>query len=55
VDLVLVPVAVSDAMNRPVIDLDQQNFALYQGDEQREMRSVSAEDASTSVGCSTSS
>lgn len=36
VDLVLVPVTVSDARNRPVIGLEKQHFALYQDHEKRE-------------------
>ena len=36
VDLVLVPVTVSDARNRPVIGLKKQHFALYQDHEKRE-------------------
>jgi|ERR1017187_762237 Ca-activated chloride channel family protein len=38
VDLVLVPVTVTDAMNRPVTALQKQNFALYEGEKQQEIR-----------------
>jgi len=38
VDLVLVPVAVSDSMNRPVVNLTKQDFALYDGETAQEIR-----------------
>jgi Ca-activated chloride channel family protein len=50
VDLVLVPVTVSDARNRPVIGLKKQHFALYQDNEKQEIRYFSTEDAPVSVG-----
>jgi Ca-activated chloride channel family protein len=50
VDLVLVPVMVSDARNRPVIGLKKQHFALYQDNEKQEIRYFSTEDAPVSVG-----
>jgi Ca-activated chloride channel family protein len=49
VDLVLVPVTVSDAMNRPVVDLDAGDFALYEGPVQQKIRYFSHEDAPISV------
>ena len=49
-ELVLVPVMVTDAMNRPVTGLDKQDFALYQDDERQEIRYFATEDAPISVG-----
>ena len=45
VDLVLVPVTVTDALNRPVIDLPKQNFMLYEGGVPQPIRYFSNEDA----------
>ena len=50
VDLVLVPVTVTDALNRPVIDLPKQNFMLYEGGVAQPIRYFSNEDAPISVG-----
>jgi Ca-activated chloride channel homolog len=50
VDLVLVPVTVTDALNRPVIDLPRQNFTLYEGGVPQPIRYFSNEDATISVG-----
>jgi Ca-activated chloride channel family protein len=50
VDLVLVPVAVSDARNHPVTGLSREDFTLYEGGERQEIRYFSAEDAPISVG-----
>ena len=49
VDLVLVPVTVSDPMNRPILDLDAGDFALYEGPVQQTIRYFSHEDAPISV------
>ena len=49
VDLVLVPVTVTDPMNRPVINLNQQDFTLYEGAVQQEIRYISHEDAPISI------
>jgi len=38
VDLVLVPVTVTDAMNHPVTALHKQDFALYEGEKRQEIR-----------------
>jgi hypothetical protein len=38
VKMVLVPVTVTDAMDRPVLGLDKRNFALYQDSEPQEIR-----------------
>ena len=50
VDLVLVPVTVTDPMNRLVTGLDKENFQVYEGKEQQEVRHFSAEDAPISLG-----
>jgi len=50
VDLVLVPVTVTDALNRPVIDLPRQDFTLYEGGVAQPIRYFSNEDAPISVG-----
>jgi Ca-activated chloride channel family protein len=50
VDLVLVPVSITDAMNRPVIGLQQRDFELYEGSEPQQVRYFSTEDAPLSIG-----
>jgi Ca-activated chloride channel homolog len=50
VDLVLIPTAVVDGKNRPVTDLQKQNFAVYEENEPQEIRNFSTEDAPISVG-----
>ena len=49
VNLVLVPVTVVDSMNRPVIDLPQQNFSLLEGGAPQTIQYFSREDAPISV------
>src|SRR5437870_1774025 len=49
VELVLVPGSVNDAMNRPVITLKKEDFALYEEDKQQEIRYFSAEESPISV------
>ena len=50
VDIVLVPVTVVDAANRPIISLEKQNFELYEGSKQQTVRFFSTEDSPISVG-----
>ncbi|HEX3104712.1 MAG TPA: VWA domain-containing protein [Terriglobales bacterium] len=50
VDLVLVPVTVTDPMNRLVTGLDKENFQVFEGKEPQEVRNFSAEDAPVSLG-----
>src|SRR6266567_1256160 len=50
VDLVLVPVTVTDPMNRLVTGLDKENFQVYEGKEQQDLRHFSSEDAPISLG-----
>jgi Ca-activated chloride channel family protein len=50
VDLVLVPAAVTDRMNRPVMDLQKQNFGIFEDDAQQQIRYFTAEDEPISIG-----
>ena len=50
VALVLVPVAVTDQKNRPVMGLSKEDFTLLEGDALRDLRYFSAEDTPISVG-----
>ncbi len=50
VDLVLVPVTITDPMNRLVTGLDKENFNVLEGKEVQEIRHFSSEDAPVSLG-----
>ena len=50
VNLVLVPVTVTDPMNRLVTGLERDNFALAEGSQGQQIRSFSSEDAPLSLG-----
>ena len=50
VDMVLVPVTITDPMNRLVTGLDKENFAVFEGKEVQEIRTFSSEDAPVSLG-----
>jgi Ca-activated chloride channel homolog len=50
VDLVLVPVTITDPMNRLVTGLEKENFQLFEGSSSQEIRSFSSEDAPVSLG-----
>jgi len=50
VNLVLVPVTITDPMNRLVTGLDKDNFNLFEGKDQQEIRTFSSEDAPVSLG-----
>lgn len=50
VDLVLVPVTVTDVMNRPQTDLTREDFALYESEQAQQIRYFSKEDSPISVG-----
>jgi Ca-activated chloride channel family protein len=50
VDLVLVPVTITDPMNRLVTGLDKENFTLFEGKDQQDIRHFSSEDAPVSLG-----
>jgi len=47
---VLVPVTITDPMNRLVTGLDKDNFTLFEGKDQQEIRHFSSEDAPVSLG-----
>jgi Ca-activated chloride channel homolog len=49
VDVVLVPVTVSDSENRPVTTLKKQDFALFEEDKRQEIRYFSVEESHLSV------
>jgi Ca-activated chloride channel homolog len=50
VDLVLVPVTITDPMNRLVTGLDKENFQLFEGNSKEEIKTFSSEDAPVSLG-----
>jgi Ca-activated chloride channel family protein len=50
VDLVLVPVTITDPMNRLVTGLEKENFQLFEGSTPQEIRTFSSEDAPVSLG-----
>jgi Ca-activated chloride channel homolog len=50
VDLVLVPVTITDPMNRLVTGLDKENFQLFEGSSKEEIKTFSSEDAPVSLG-----
>jgi Ca-activated chloride channel family protein len=50
VDLVLVPVTITDPMNRLVTGLDKENFELFEGSSKEDIKSFSSEDAPVSLG-----
>ena len=50
VDLVLVPVTITDPMNRLVTGLDRDNFQVFEGKEAQDIKHFSSEDAPVSLG-----
>jgi Ca-activated chloride channel family protein len=50
VDLVLVPVTVTDVLNRSVVGLQQRDFTLFEDEHQQQLQYFSDEDAPISVG-----
>jgi Ca-activated chloride channel homolog len=50
VDLVLVPVTITDPLNRLVTGLEKENFQLFEGSAPQEIKSFSSEDAPVSLG-----
>jgi Ca-activated chloride channel homolog len=50
VDMVLVPVTITDPMNRLVTGLEKDNFQLYEGPTAQEIKTFSSEDAPVSLG-----
>jgi Ca-activated chloride channel homolog len=49
-DLVMVPVTITDGMNRPVVGLEQDNFQVFENKKAQEIKNFSSEDAPISVG-----
>lgn len=50
VDLVLVPVTVTDSLNHPQIDLSRDDFRLYENNQAQQIKYFSKEDSPVSVG-----
>ncbi|HKH98127.1 MAG TPA: VWA domain-containing protein [Candidatus Sulfotelmatobacter sp.] len=50
VDLVLVPVTITDPLNRLVTGLEKENFQLFEGNAAQDIRTFSSEDAPVSLG-----
>jgi Ca-activated chloride channel homolog len=50
VDLVLVPVTITDPMNRLVTGLEQNDFFIYENNNQQKLKTFSCEDAPVSIG-----
>jgi len=50
VDLVLVPVTITDPLNRIITGLDRDNFDLFEGKNRQEIKTFSSEDAPASLG-----
>jgi len=50
VDLVMVPVTITDNLNRPVIGLDEENFQLFENKKPQEIKHFSTEDTPVSIG-----
>lgn len=50
VDLVLVPVTITDQMDRLITGLDRNNFQVFEGKQQQQIQHFSSEDAPISLG-----
>ena len=50
VDMVLVPITITDPMNRLVTGLEQDDFQIYENNGQQKIRSFASEDAPVSIG-----
>jgi len=50
VDLVLVPITVTDPMNRLVTGLEKEDFQIFENSAQQKIRSFASEDAPVSIG-----
>src|SRR5579863_5115676 len=50
VNLVLLPVTITDLMNRPVTGLEKDNFKVFEGKEPEDIRHLSGEDMPVSLG-----
>ena len=49
-DLVMVPVTITDTMNRPVTGLDRDNFQVFENKQPQEIKNFSSEDTPVSIG-----
>src|SRR5436305_5214762 len=49
VNLVLVPVTVTDSLGRPIVALNQQDFTVYEGDKPQEIRYFTHEETPISI------
>lgn len=50
VNMVLVPVTITDGLNRPVVGLDQGNFQLFENKKAQAIKHFSSEDTPVSIG-----
>ena len=50
VDLVMVPVTITDASNRPVMGLEKKDFTIFEGEKKQQIEYFSNEDAPISIG-----
>jgi Ca-activated chloride channel family protein len=50
VNLVMVPVSITDGLHRPVVGLESENFQLFEGKKAQEIKNFSSEDTPVSVG-----
>jgi Ca-activated chloride channel family protein len=50
VNLVMVPVSITDDLHRPVVGLESENFQLFEGKKAQEIKNFSSEDTPVSVG-----
>jgi Ca-activated chloride channel family protein len=50
VDMVLIPVTITDPMNRLVTGLEQEDFQIFENNGQQQIRSFACEDAPVSIG-----
>jgi Ca-activated chloride channel homolog len=50
VELVTVPVTITDAMNRPVTGLERDNFQLFENKQPQQIKNFSTEDTPVSIG-----
>ncbi len=49
-ELVMVPVTITDDMNRPVTGLDRDNFQLFENKQAQEIKNFTSEDSPVSIG-----
>jgi Ca-activated chloride channel family protein len=49
-ELVMVPVTITDDMNRPVTGLDRDNFQLFENKQAQEIKDFTSEDSPVSIG-----